>query len=312
MLPPIEHVAVEIYNLALPTLQEAFDINPIAAMPSLHAALPALCALIGLHEFGRRSWPLFAWAALVVFAIVYLGEHYLVDAVAGVLLAGAVSFVVYRVDFAALALAGRMPRVHPVLLSLLLIAVAQGVGDLTIRIQGGWQADRAFIEREMAGRSALAPLLLGRLALAEGRLAEARPLLDEAARTMRDPERRREASLLLAQAAYRQGDFAATIDALAPDLRARRLGPQALTLLAVAYWNDGRRGEGAALLEELAERFPHDPEPLHWLTKYRWAERLLAPADALQVVARLEAFGDVAAAEAFGRTRIPLVEREGQ
>jgi membrane-associated phospholipid phosphatase len=307
MIPPIQHVSVEIYNLALPTLQEAFDINPVAAMPSLHTALPVLCAAIGVHEFGRRALPLFAWAALVVLAIVYLGEHYLIDALAGGLLAAAVYFVVYRVDLPVLRQPLRMPRVHPVLMSALLITVAEGVGELTIRMQQPWQASRSFVEREMVGRSELAPLLLGRIALNEGRLDEARRLLAEATHTVADPGRRRQASLGLAQAAYRQRDFGSAIGALEPDQRGGRLGRQAQILLAVAYLNDGHRKAGEDLLESLAHRYANDPEPLYWLTKYRYAHQLVAREDVLLVATRMETFRDKQRADTFRRSLLRLV-----
>ena len=61
--------------------------NPVAAFPSLHAAYPFLGYL-----FLRRRWPRLAWAMLlycgiVWFAITYLGHHYIVDALGGVLYA---------------------------------------------------------------------------------------------------------------------------------------------------------------------------------------------------------------------------------
>lgn len=307
MIPPIEHISMEIYNLALPTLQEAFDINPVAAMPSLHTALPVLCALIGVHEFGRRALPLFGWAALVVLAIAYLGEHYLVDALAGALLAGVVYAVVYRVEFAALSRPLRLSNVHPVLACALLVTMAEGVGELTIRMQGPWQASRSFVEREMTGRSRLAPLLLGRMALDEGRFAEARPLLEEAARTIAEPSRRRQASLALAQASYRQGDFASTIAALERDYLDRRLNRPALTLLAVAYLNDGRHAEGESLLEQLSNRYPRDPEALYWLTKYRYSERRVGRDDVLRIATQIDSLPDAARAKVFSRSLVRLV-----
>ena len=316
MIPPIQHISMEIYNLALPTLQEAFDVNPVAAMPSLHTALPVLCAAIGVHEFGRRALPLFGWAALVVLAIAYLGEHYLVDALAGALLAGVVYVVVYRVDFAALRRPLRLSNVHPVLACALLVTIAEGVGELTMRMQSPWQASRAFVEREMVGRSDLAPLLLGRMAAKEGKVGEARRQYAAAARILDNPGPRREATLGLAQAAYRQGDFEAAIAALEPDRRAGKLGRQALILLAVAQLNDGSQKAGEDLLEELAARYPHDPEPLYWLTRYRYARRALAREDTrrvsrkevLRIATHMETFPD-AKRTAFQRSLVRLAEQ---
>src|SRR4030095_13566619 len=94
-LPPVAHISAHLYNINLPVLQEAFDINPVAAMPSLHAALPTLCVLIAAEVFGWRALPLVGYLVLVYVAIIYLGEHYLVDVLAGALLA-AILFTLSR------------------------------------------------------------------------------------------------------------------------------------------------------------------------------------------------------------------------
>ncbi len=70
--------------------------NNYAAFPSLHAAFPALAAMFA---WGRYRWlaiGLLAWAAAVWAAIVYLGEHYFVDALAGLGIAFAAWVVVVR------------------------------------------------------------------------------------------------------------------------------------------------------------------------------------------------------------------------
>ena len=76
------------YTTEMPQLFAAFDTNPVAAMPSLHAALPMVAALIVWQTFGRVAG-VFAglYVLTVAFALVYLGEHYIIDIVAGVLLA---------------------------------------------------------------------------------------------------------------------------------------------------------------------------------------------------------------------------------
>lgn len=61
--------------------------NLVAAFPSLHAAFPFLAFLAARRAFGRVGWLLFGYFLLVVFAIVLLGDHYLVDAYAGVIYA---------------------------------------------------------------------------------------------------------------------------------------------------------------------------------------------------------------------------------
>lgn len=61
--------------------------NQVAAMPSLHAAFPLLGALALARVSRRAAWVAGAWSVLVWFCVVYLGEHYVVDVLAGILLA---------------------------------------------------------------------------------------------------------------------------------------------------------------------------------------------------------------------------------
>ncbi len=64
--------------------------NPLAAMPSLHFATSVMAALL-LAEAGPVAGALGgAYAMVLGFALVYLGEHYAVDLFAGVALTGAV------------------------------------------------------------------------------------------------------------------------------------------------------------------------------------------------------------------------------
>jgi len=72
------------------------DDNPFAAFPSLHAAIPFVIALFFLLRSERmRS---LAWLAgihglLISFAVVYLGEHWVLDVLAGWVLAGFVAWL---------------------------------------------------------------------------------------------------------------------------------------------------------------------------------------------------------------------------
>lgn len=59
--------------------------NAYAAMPSLHAAYPLLGSLFALRLWGRRAWPTLLYTLCVWMSIVYLGEHYVVDIIGGVL-----------------------------------------------------------------------------------------------------------------------------------------------------------------------------------------------------------------------------------
>lgn len=64
--------------------------NPLAAMPSLHFATSVMAALL-LAEIGPLPGALGAgYAAMLGFALVYLGEHYVTDLLAGAALTAAV------------------------------------------------------------------------------------------------------------------------------------------------------------------------------------------------------------------------------
>jgi len=64
--------------------------NPLAAMPSLHFATSLMATLL-LAEVGALAGALgLAYTATLGFALVYLGEHYLVDLLAGAALTAAV------------------------------------------------------------------------------------------------------------------------------------------------------------------------------------------------------------------------------
>jgi PAP2 superfamily protein len=62
----------------------ALSPNPVAAIPSLHAAVPFLAFLALRRVWPRAGWIALGWSAVVWFAIVYLGEHYVIDAIVGV------------------------------------------------------------------------------------------------------------------------------------------------------------------------------------------------------------------------------------
>lgn len=58
--------------------------NPVAAMPSLHAGIAMLVAVYAVARLRSRwRWLLLAYPLAMGFALVYLGEHYVVDVLAG-------------------------------------------------------------------------------------------------------------------------------------------------------------------------------------------------------------------------------------
>ncbi len=72
------------------SLYSVFGGNPFAAMPSLHFATSLMAAML-LAEVGPLAGALgIAYSATLGFALVYLGEHYVVDLLAGAALTGVV------------------------------------------------------------------------------------------------------------------------------------------------------------------------------------------------------------------------------
>lgn len=75
-------------------LFEGASANPVAAWPSLHAAVPWLMFLFALRVWGRKAVPMAFYPLAIWVNIVYLGHHYVVDAIGGVAYASAAFAVV--------------------------------------------------------------------------------------------------------------------------------------------------------------------------------------------------------------------------
>lgn len=187
LLPPTERLIHSIYNANIPSFFTIFDINPIAAMPSLHTAMPMLCAFVALRYLGWRGLVVVAYACAAGLGVMYLGEHYAVDVLGGVLLAAAVFVAVHRWGAPATALAeasGPKRDEHlasrPIAAGVAMIALAFALVPLTESLLGPLPITVDFVNRELAGRSPAANYLLGRLALDRGDFAAARVHLTEA------------------------------------------------------------------------------------------------------------------------------------
>jgi membrane-associated phospholipid phosphatase len=83
----VRRIMVEVgegtWGSAWPAMYEALGGNPWAAMPSLHFAT-SVSAALSLAEAGRVEGALgWGYAATLGFGLVYLGEHYVTDLIAG-------------------------------------------------------------------------------------------------------------------------------------------------------------------------------------------------------------------------------------
>jgi membrane-associated phospholipid phosphatase len=99
-LPPVTRVIDEIGTQLSPAAydraHDAAGPNDVAAMPSLHMAITFVVALAA-WRFNRVAGVLgSAYAAAMGFALVYFGEHYVVDLLAGLFVALVVWGVVNR------------------------------------------------------------------------------------------------------------------------------------------------------------------------------------------------------------------------
>jgi membrane-associated phospholipid phosphatase len=108
------HLLPGVHSLiALPSAVSPFyrrlDPDVAAAFPSLHAAYPLLAALALWPVARRGALAAFAWSGAVWFSVVYLGQHYVADVLAGIVLAVATWLFMVKV------LVPRVPslRRHP-------------------------------------------------------------------------------------------------------------------------------------------------------------------------------------------------------
>jgi hypothetical protein len=88
LMPRVDRIVPTVWDqLGVPTAQSIYEnsdfVNPVAAMPSLHAAFPLMLMLF--------FWPAGRWVRLglgaytlaMAFALVYGGEHFVADIIAG-------------------------------------------------------------------------------------------------------------------------------------------------------------------------------------------------------------------------------------
>lgn len=87
LMPPLVHFNLELYTMYLPDLTAGFNTNPVAAMPSLHAAFPFLCCLILWSKYKHKAFLFYIYSGLILFTIIYTGDHYVVDIISGIIIA---------------------------------------------------------------------------------------------------------------------------------------------------------------------------------------------------------------------------------
>lgn len=279
-LPPIEPIRSALYSFNVPTLQQAFDVNPIAAMPSLHTAFPAFFACVALYHFGWRGLPALVYLAAVVLSLVYLGEHYIVDELAGIAVAGGAFLVAYKTQLfqrragsggeapalgvAPLTLRDRRLRL-PILLSLLIVLGSEAVGRASLHLRGSFPLTLDFIERELVGKTPVGHYLAGIEYLGQGRQRAALSAFERALRELPPGKQQAHARSLLGRTAFALGDHARAIRTLEPAPGAR-LAAEDARVLALACAESGQRARALPLLIKLRQRLPDDLQLRFWLS----------------------------------------------
>jgi hypothetical protein len=79
---------------SIPIIYSFLNPNPVAAVPSLHAAWPTLVLLFILGRYGTKALPLLVYPVAIWLTIVYTGHHYVIDALIGIAYAGGVYWAV--------------------------------------------------------------------------------------------------------------------------------------------------------------------------------------------------------------------------
>lgn len=100
-LPKVNKIINEVLdsnkgNYSISYLYQKLNPNPVAAFPSLHAAFPWYTALALIQFNPVISFVFLIISFAIFFSIVYLGEHYAIDAIAGMILATIAYLIVYQ------------------------------------------------------------------------------------------------------------------------------------------------------------------------------------------------------------------------
>ena len=302
-IPPIYHVTTEVYRSAVPGLLRIFDTNPIAAMPSLHAAFPSLCAMIAAYHLRWRAWPFVLYALCIYFSIMYLGEHYLVDVLFGMLLAFVCFATMYLADdggwwdklkrgaqrvFTAPGNANGGALVHPVFLALLLIASSELSEHAATKLRPTSWVHAGFARSELSARPAEQALYLGADAYGKQDLVTAIEYYEQALALFEEPRKRDYVRDMMARSAYFLGDHARTAEVLSGvevSVRAETRLIQGISLSEL--------GDFEAAEKQLRGVAAHtgDPRAIYWLALSRWRSGEATRDDTLGIAQRLGEMG---------------------
>jgi hypothetical protein len=102
-IPPLKKIMDQVlasfaHPISVPSIYQFFGADLVAAVPSLHAAYPWLILLFVVKKIGKAGLIILPYVFGVWFAVVYLGEHYAVDVIVGIIYATVAYLVISAVE----------------------------------------------------------------------------------------------------------------------------------------------------------------------------------------------------------------------
>jgi len=102
-IPPLQKIMDQVMSsfatpISVPTIYGFFGANLVAAVPSLHAAYPLLIFLFVRKYISWLGVALLPYVFGVWFSVVYLGEHYVIDVIIGILYAIMAYMLIYFIS----------------------------------------------------------------------------------------------------------------------------------------------------------------------------------------------------------------------
>jgi hypothetical protein len=327
MLPPVHRVLNDVYNTSFPVLRSAFDVNPIAAMPSLHTAFPVFLTAVAIRQYRLRGLLFIPYALTVIFSLLFCGEHYLLDVLVGATLALIVYVFVYhtaipsriggRIEAEKGALTGGIFKYlntelkRKLALTVAIVALAEGMGQIVMAENlPNLNPSKDFIEGQMMGRSERANYFLGVLAYSEGNYQEAQRKLQISLKELQEEETITRARGLLAYSAYRNEDFKTVIRTLS-NAPWEALSKDDVFEWSTACFSLKRLDEGFAVLDRLEREYPCDPEIQFRRAYEKHRGGLIDPVELKNEILSLERRKDAPRAKGFAALLRSLPTTEG-
>jgi len=274
MFPEIHRICTIVYNFTMPRMLEMFDTNPIAAMPSLHTAFPVFLSFLSVKIYRWKGIFVCLYTVLVLFSIVYTGEHYIADILAGILLAAAVYLLIFRTriilayeKFLAWIsdqvkdrwifklLDGRLGR-QTALTVLILLAAVLSAHIARRSYPTNPVPSREFIQRELVEKSDLANFYLGMDAFSRKAYKNARDnFLIAYGELEPGSDFQIQAGRYLGRVAFEIGEYDLVLTSLTA-LHWKAIARDEGRILAVSYLYLGRGAEAVAVFKRLENSFP--------------------------------------------------------